>query len=110
MTWNPIKRYRLKNDWRVVATVNAEYTWTDRNNQKDSIIYVLKENGLGQRKCKHSGTGYCHGKYAEKQRTSHPMYIHKVLPWLEGQYDPEVPTYHTIKQKEFLDNLAGEIT
>lgn len=110
MILNPFKRYRLRKDWRLVATFEAEYVWTDRNNQKDHIVYMLKENGLGERKCKHSGTGHCHGKYAYDRRTAHPYYVRVVLPWLEGQYNPDIPSYETIKQKEFLDNLAGEIT
>jgi len=110
--WNPIENYRLKRDWRLVSTLDAEYTWTDQNNKKDQIYYYLKENGLGKRKCMHNGTGFASGRgsLAKNQRTSHPMYLKVVRPWLEGQYNPEIPSYESIQAKEFKDALAGKIT
>ena len=112
MTWNPIKYYRLKMEWRLVKTLEAEYTWTDRNNEKSQVYYYLGENGLGQRRCRHGGTGYAAGdeSFAKLQRKSHPMYLKAVRPWLEGGYNPQIPSYESIKSKEFLDNLAGQIT
>lgn len=110
--WNPIKNLRLKRDWRLVSTLDAEYTWTDRDNQKDKVFYYLKENGLGERKCTHDGTGYTNGNasYVKARRTSHPMYLRVIRPWLEGGFNPEIPSYESIKAKEFKDALTGKVT
>lgn len=37
-------------------------------------------------------------------------YRNIIRPWLDGQYNPEIPTYESIKAKEFKDNLAGKVT
>jgi len=116
MIWNPIKNRRLRRDWRLVGTLEAIYTWTDLDNEKDTAYYYLKENGMGERKCIHDGTGNL-GKdgrnspaWAERKRVSHPIYLEKIRPWLEGRYDPDIPSYESIKAKEFKDKLAGKIT
>ena len=115
MTWNPITRYKLRRDWRLVSTLQAHVNWVDQKGDStsmDEIFYYLFENGLGQRKVKHDGAGKCGGDggYAKQQRTTHPYYLGSIRPWLEGSYDPNIPNYESIKAKEFLDNLAGEIT
>lgn len=108
---NPIKYFRLRCDWRLVSTLQGFIKYTD-SNRKDDIFYYLLENGLGARKCKHDGTGIASGRdnYSKNKRTSHPYYLAKIRPWLEGGYDPEIPSYETIKQKEFKDALKGKKT
>jgi len=112
--WKPFEKRRLSRDWRLVSTLQAHYTWTDRDNAKDTAFYYLKENGLGERKCDHKGTGSLDGdslvSFAYKKRISHPYYLEKIIPWLEGRYDPDIPSYESIPAKEFKDNLAGKIT
>ena len=109
--WNPIKYFRLKRDWRLVSTLEAYYNYSDTK-QKDEVIYYLYENGLGKRTCDHEGTGLVSGqlRYITKKRETHPYYLKKIRPWLAGRYDPDIPSYETIKTKEFKDKLTGRIT
>lgn len=93
-------------DWRLVYSKDATICWTDEGNKVDRIFYYLQENGVGKRRCKIAVTGYCDTKDAKE----HPYYLHKVKPWLLGQYDPQIPSYDSIKQKEFKDALRGRKT
>ena len=108
---NPIKRWKLKRDWRLVDTLEATYNWTDTK-RTDTVYYYLKENGLGQRRCAFKGTGALADRpgWGRTRMESHPYYLNKIVPWLEGCFDPEIPTYESIKRKEFLDELNGKKT
>ena len=113
--WNPIKTRRLRRDWRLVSTLQAHVNWVDNEGNstgKDEIFYYLFENGVGERKMKHEGAGKLAGDagYAVQQRITHPYYLGEIRPWLEGGFDPEIPSYESIKAKEFKDALAGKIT
>lgn len=112
--WNPIKNYKLRKDWRLVSTLGAKINWVNTKGEstgKDDIFYYLFENGLGQRKVKHEGTDKLAGDgFARTQRKTHPYYLSSIRPWLEGRPDPEIPTYESIKAKEFKDALAGKVT
>lgn len=115
--WNPIKNYRLRRNWRLVSTLQAFISWEDRETkkltgEKDTIYYYLSENGLGQRKCTHEGTKKLAGDggWSKEKRMTHPYYLGRIRPWLEGRYDPDIPSYDSIKAKEFKDALAGKIT
>ena len=98
----------------MVSTLKATINWTNTNGEKiddDTIFYYLKENGLGERKCAHEGTGNCSGEYTGKNhRLTHPFYLENIRPWLAGRYEPEIPSYESIKAKEFKDALAGKVT
>lgn len=108
--WNPIENYRLKRDWRLVSTLKAYYTYSKQ--EKETNFYYLYENGLGNRKCKHESDGRYSGglQYCITEREKHPYYLGTIRPWLEGQYNPEIPNYESIKAKEFKDALTGKIT
>ncbi len=113
--WNPLKKRELRRDWRLVSTLQAHINWVDDNGNstgKDEIFYYLFENGLGERKVKHDGAGKLSGDsaYIAQKRTAHPYYLGKIRPWLEGGFDPDIPSYETIKAKEFKDALAGKVT
>ena len=112
--WNPIRNRRLKRDWRLVSTFKFEVNWVntkgDSLGKKDTVFYYLKENGLGERKCVHEGTGDISGKYMGEKRETLPLYLESIRPWLAGRYDPDIPNYESIKAKEFKDALAGKIT
>ena len=111
MIWNPIKYFRLKRDWRLVSTLEATYVWRDKDGDKDTVYYYLKENGLGERKCDHVGTGkISQGGWGEHKCLTHKFYLKVIRPWLAGRYDPDIPSYETIKTKEFKDKLTGRIT
>lgn len=113
--WNPIKNRRLRRDWRLVSTLQAHVNWVNKDGKttsKDEIFYYLFENGYGKRKIKHEGAGKLGGEggYAVQQRTTHPYYLGEIRPWLEGGYNPKIPSYESIKAKEFKDNMAGKVT
>jgi len=106
---NPFKRRRLKKDWRLVKTVEGHFV-NGENEVSGRVYYYLYENGLGERKVDHEGTGYCSGPYCRETRKQHRLYLGRIRPWLDGAYDPEIPSYDTIKQKEFKDALKGSKT
>lgn len=112
--WNPIRHWKLKlsRDWRLVSTLQATYTKNDGTEKVADVFYYLYENGLGKRKCEHDGSRLCAGNssYTKLKRVSHPYYLQKIKPWLAGAFDPEIPSYKTIKHKEMKDSLAGRKT
>lgn len=112
MSLNPFKYIQRMRDWRLVSTLNAYYTWTDRKDQKETIFYYLYENGNGKRKCTHESTDRVSGdaEWCIKERETHPHYLSKIRPWLAGGFDPDIPSYESIKAKEFKDKLAGRKT
>jgi len=107
--WNPLKKRKLSRDWRLVSTLEASFSWQQGNKptgEETELFYYLYENGLGERKCETAASDY---KGAAQVR-QHPHYLRKIRPWLAGQADPEIPTYESIKAKEFKDALAGKVT
>ncbi len=112
MSLNPFKYIRRMRDWRLVSTLNAYYTWTNYGGEKETLFYYLYENGLGHRKCKHESAGRVSGdaQWCINERITHPQYLGKIRPWLEGRFDPDIPSYESIKAKEFKDYLAGKVT
>lgn len=114
--WNPIKKYRLRKDWRLVKTIDTPVNWCDSNGKStgkiDKVYYYLSENGLGERKCEHKGTGEAGGEmaFAFNIRKTREIYLDVILPWLKDRYDPKIPSYKSIKAKEMKDALAGKIT
>jgi len=107
--WNPIKNYRLRRDWRLVDTLEASFRWHkegEPTGEETEIFYYLYENGLGKRKCEIAASNH-KGTLQAKQ---HPRYLRNIRPWVEGRFDPNVPSYETIKAKEFKDALAGKVT
>lgn len=114
--WNPIKNYKLKRDWRLVSTLQFTITWVEKDQtptgRTDEVFYYLKENGLGERTCDHDGTGDIAGNVygRRRQRETMDLYLQTIRPWLEGRYDPNIPTYESIKAKEFKDALSGKVT
>lgn len=109
---NPIEYFQLKRDWRLVSTLNAYFSYNDSGNNDETIFYYLYENGLGKRKCKHESDGKFSGDaaYCIDARTTHPYYLGRIRPWCEGRFDPDIPTYESIKVKEFKDALSGKVT
>lgn len=104
-----LQKRKLAREWRLVATLSASYT--DKKGEVSCrIFYYLKENGLGERVCEHDAHGAYSGEssFDIDQRVSHPYYLRKIKPWLLGAYDPEIPSFETIKAKEFKDALKGQ--
>lgn len=112
------QKRKLKREWRLVATLSGQYKWTGpkgRDAGSDTVYYYLYENGVGQRKCDWKGTGQLAEdmEYEYKRRwrdeacSSHKVYLGKIVPWLNGAYDPDIPSFATIKAKEFKDALRG---
>lgn len=114
--WNPFEKRRLKRDWRLVSTLEHVISWVDENGKstgdEDKIYYYLSENGLGERKCEHNGSGKIEGSsyYARNLRENRELYVGRIVPWEKGRYDPKIPSYESIKAKEMKDKLAGRIT
>lgn len=108
--WNPFEKRRLRKDWRLVNTLTASVNWVDINGKstgdKSELYYYLSENGLGERKCETNASD-TKGAYKIKK---HPQYLEKIVPWIMGRYDPDIPSYESIKAKEFKDALAGKVT
>lgn len=102
---NPFKRYRLRKDWRLVIIISAQYTTNGEVSGK--LYYYLYENGLGKRKYESKGNGTAS---THQSRVTHPVYMEQVYPWIQGAYDPEIPSYESIKAKEFKDALKGKKT
>ncbi len=114
--WNPLKKRKLSRDWRLVSTLDYAVTWVDKKGESlgksDTIYYYLSENGLGERKCDHDGSGDIAGDsyHARNLRENRDIYVGTIVPWLKGRYDPNIPSYESIKAKEMKDKLAGRIT
>lgn len=114
--WNPFEKRRLSRDWRLVSTLDHQINWLDASGEKtgknDKIYYYLSENGLGERKCEHNGSGEAEGSsyHARNLRENRDVYVGRIVPWLKGRYDPKIPSYESIKAKEMKDKLAGRIT
>jgi len=105
-----MENYRLKRDWRLVSTLKATFNWMneegDIEGNPSELYYYLSENGIGERKCETKASDN-KGGYRIK---SHPVYLDRIVPWLKGRYDPDIPNYESIKAKEMKDKLAGRIT
>lgn len=100
----------------MVSTLKFEINWVNTKGEdlgkKDTVYYYLKENGFGKRKCTHEGTGDISGDAygSRNKRETLPLYLETIRPWLAGRYDPNIPSYESIKAKEFKDQLAGKVT
>lgn len=90
----------------MVSTLDAVYTWTNKPNKKSKVYYYLLENGLGERRCDCDASDYD----SRVQARQHTYYLEYIKPWLKGRYDPGIPSYESIKTKEFKDALAGKVT
>ena len=112
MKWlSKLLRRRQPDDWRMVKDLESTFTNTTHQlvsetrieavKTKHHINYYLFENQYGERKF-----DVADSLYGDRDTSK----LKKVKPWLEGQYNPDIPSYESIKPKEFLDNLAGEIT
>jgi len=81
---------------------------------KHNINYYLYENQHGDRKfdVADSMRGDRHIKKLAIDDIVFRLKIYRktVKPWLDGQYNPEIPSHESIKAKEFKDRLAGKIT
>jgi len=127
MGWLDIFKKREPKDWRLVKVneyeyhsqlkpAHPEYRVNDPNNNITYYVYTfyLYENQYQERKVEliDSKNGDIDLKTERKDsfvfRNDHYRKI--IRPWLDGQYNPEIPSYESIKPKEFLDNLAGKIT
>lgn len=122
MSWLT-KIFCKEDDWRFVKQLDTTFVSTstelvggrvERNEKKHNINYYLHENQDGERKfdVADSKRGDCNVKKLEKDDIAFRlrMYRQQVKPWLDGAYDPEIPSYESIKAKEFKDNLAGKVT
>ena len=125
MKWlSKLLRRRDPDDWRMVKQLDSIYINTETRlvsetrvepvETKHHINYYLFENQYGGRKfdvaCSMMGDRDVSKLSKDDIAYRLRIYRNTIKPWLDGQYNPEIPSYESIKPKEFLDNLAGKIT
>ena len=125
MSWfTELLRRRKPNDWRMVNDLESTYVSTEHRlvsntriepvESKHNINYYLFEYQYGERKfdvaCSKQGDRNVSKMKKDDIVFRLKIYRKTVKPWLDGQYNPQIPSYESIKSKEFLDNLAGEKT
>ena len=114
-------------DWRLVKIhvtdyfstlkpAHPDYNYSDPDDNKTDheYSYYLYENQHGGRKIDviDSLRGDLEMKTEDKRSFvfRNTEYRNIIRPWLDGQYNPEIPSHESIKAKEFKDNLAGKVT
>lgn len=114
-------------DWRLVKIHECPYHSTlrpshpsysitnpDANRTNYEYTYYLYENQNGGRKVDVIDSDKGDLDIDKESKNSFVFrnsdYRQIIRPWLDGQYNPKIPSYESIKQKEMLDSLAGEIT
>ena len=114
-------------DWRMVKLhaceyysqlkpLHPEYNHSDPNANKTDheYTYYLYENQHGNRKIDVIDTQRGDLDIKDEAKDSFVFrnadYRTIIRPWLDGSYDPDIPSYESIKAKEFKDNLAGRKT
>lgn len=125
MKWlSKLLRRRDPDDWRMVKDLESTFvntvhklvseTRVEPVETKHYINYYLFENQYGERKFDVADSLYGDQDVSKLDKNDIvfrlKIYRKTVKPWLDGQYNPDIPSYESIKPKEFLDNLAGEIT
>ena len=121
------KIFKAADDWRMVKIWTCPYHSTLRpahpsyshsdpsaNRTDYEYSYYLYENQYSGRKLDviDSDRGDLDMKTERKDSFvfRNEDYRNIIRPWLDGQYNPEIPSYESIKAKEFKDNLAGKVT
>ena len=104
-------------DWRFVKQFDSPYHIKNTTPLKKHILtYYLYENQYGDRKFDVIDSDAARGdlKIKDLKKTDWvfrtKQYRETLRAWLDGAYDPQIPSYDSIKAKEFLDNLNGEKT
>ena len=121
------KIFGEEDDWRLVKIHETDYYSqlkpahpdynfkdSDANRTDHEYTYYLYENQHGGRKIDviDSVRGDLEMKTEDKRSFvfRNTDYRNIIRPWTDGQYNPEIPSYASIKAKEFKDNLAGKVT
>lgn len=111
-----IKKAFTKRDWRLVAMKVVPYwnVYPDREKDKFEMVYYLSENQFHERRmtvidaCPGRGDLTISELGADDWVFRNREYREVIRPWLDGAYDPEIPSYESIKAKEFKDALKGK--
>lgn len=103
---------RLFCSWHCVGVIEYYYGSHGREN---AVIFYLFENRFGERKVGMNPTGHSypsHDTGIEKRRTvrSLTFYKSRIVPWILGRTDREVPTFKSkdCNKREFLKQLKNE--
>lgn len=96
--------------WHCVGVI--EYYYGGAQNKLNIVIFYLFENRFGERKIEIEASGYNFPSYdsnEKKQKTIKGLnfYRSRILPWLWGRNDREVPTFknRNCNKREFLKQL-----
>ena len=87
---------KIKEDWKLVGTLEGKVHWTDVD-VEESIYYYLYENNFRNRRIEIKQYGY--SKNSDKAH-SHTMYLTKVYPWSKGQDFDGIPSYWQVFKYE----------
>ena len=68
-----------KRKFKTVQVLHFSIRWTDLQDLVETMTYILKENGLGERKVDIHSYGHCKLNNKEEQND---LYAKTILPWL----------------------------
>ena len=117
MNW--FVRLFSRSDWRLVKTINANYNVTDTLTQQVektgcTLTYYLYENQFNKRIIdlidSEKGDLDVNELQPDNWAFRNRIYRETIKPWMDGAFDPRIPSYESIKAKEFKDTLTGRKT
>lgn len=91
--------------WCLVKTIKID---ADNMIERGFGYYHLFESSKGNRKVEFAATIKVSSKFNEEMKQM-SVYQEKIVRWLSGRYDPEIPRYIDIPEEEIMSALKGKL-